>query len=85
MMLEKYKKRDTHILDIAASNGTDVVILGAFGCGAFQNDPNIVARAYKEILPSYKNVFDEIVFAVYCSPRDTVNFDTFKRIFANVY
>lgn len=84
-LLEIHKKRGSHILDIAAANGADVVVLGAFGCGAFQNDPNIVARAYKEILPSYKNVFDEIVFAVYCSPRDTGNFDTFNRILANVY
>ncbi|MGN0608690.1 MAG: TIGR02452 family protein [Oscillospiraceae bacterium] len=84
-LLEIHKKRGAHILDIAAANGADVVVLGAFGCGAFRNDPIIVARAYKEILPSYKNVFDEIVFAVYCSPKDTGNFDTFKRILTNVY
>lgn len=84
-LLEIHKKRGSHILDIASANGADVVVLGAFGCGAFQNDPNIVARAYREILPYYKNVFDEIVFAVYCSPRDTGNFDTFKRILTNIF
>lgn len=83
-LLEIHKKRGTHILDIAAANGADTVVLGAFGCGAFRNDPNIVAESYREILPSYKNLFDEIVFAVYCSPRDTGNFDTFKRILSNI-
>lgn len=78
-----HKKRGAHILDIAAANGADIIVLGAFGCGAFQNDPNVVASAYKEILPAYKNAFDEIVFAVYCTPRDTVNYDTFKRILLN--
>lgn len=81
---ELHIKRGTHILDIAAENGAAIVVLGAFGCGAFRNDPNIVARAYREILPSYKGVFDEIAFAVYCSPKDTGNYDTFKRILANL-
>lgn len=83
-LLEIHKKRGSHILDIAAANGADTVVLGAFGCGAFRNDPNIVAKSYREILPSYKNFFDEIVFAIYCSPRDTWNFDTFNRILANI-
>ncbi|MGN0587715.1 MAG: TIGR02452 family protein [Oscillospiraceae bacterium] len=79
-LLAIHKKRGAHILDIAAANSADIVVMGAFGCGAFQNDPNIVARAYNEILSYYENVFDEIVFAVYCSPKDTGNYDTFKRI-----
>lgn len=84
-LFEIHKKRGTHILDVAAANGADVVVLGAFGCGAFHNDPNIVARAYKEILPAYKNVFDEIVFAVYCSPKDTENYDAFRRVLTNIF
>lgn len=84
-LLELHIKRGRHILDIAVANGANVVVLGAFGCGAFRNDPNIVARAYREILLSYRRVFDEIVFAVYCSPKDTGNYDTFKRVLNNIY
>ncbi len=79
-LFEIHKKRGTHILEIAAAHGADILVLGAFGCGAFRNDPAVVAKAYKELLQLYKNVFDELVFAVYCSPKDTNNYDTFKEI-----
>lgn len=79
-LLALHKSRGRHILSIAAENGADILILGAFGCGAFRNSPQIVARAYKELLPEFKGMFDEIVFAVFCSPNDTKNFDTFNRI-----
>ena len=36
-MLEIHEKRLRRILDVAASEGNDTVILGAFGCGAFMN------------------------------------------------
>ena len=79
-LLAIHKKRGAHILDIAAANGAEVLVLGAFGCGAFRNDPQVVARAYKEILADKAEMFDEVTFAVYCSPRETGNYDTFKRV-----
>lgn len=33
----------------------DILVLGAFGCGAFRNNPEVVAKAYKaamEVFPS---------------------------------
>lgn len=53
-------------------------MLGAFGCGAFKNDPKIVARAYKVALEQFPKIFKKIVFAVYCS-KDTTNYDAFSR------
>lgn len=79
-LLTIHKKRGAHILDIAAANGADLLVLGAFGCGAFRNDPQIVARAYKEILADKAKMFDEVAFAVYCPPKDMGNYNTFKRI-----
>ena len=55
-------------------------MLGAFGCGAFRNDPNIVARAYRDIFPEFDGYFREIRFAVYCLPHDRTNFDVFRRL-----
>ena len=79
-LFEIHKKRLTRILDVAALNNAEVVILGAFGCGAFQNKPEVVSRAAKEVITEYLHVFKTIEFAVYCSPRDDTNFRVFKRV-----
>lgn len=74
-------KRAIHMLTCAAAKGADTLVLGAFGCGAFQNDPEVVARAYKVALQEFPKVFKHIEFAVYCTPGNSVNYDTFKRVF----
>lgn len=73
-------KRAIHMLTCAAAKGVDVLVLGAFGCGAFENDPEVVARAYKTVLQEFPKVFQKIEFAVYCSPSDSKNYDVFKRV-----
>jgi len=83
-LLEIHKKRGSHILNIAVSNNIEALVLGAFGCGAFQNNPNTVAKAYAEIIPEYKKYFHEIRFAVYCPPNDSGNYDKFKKILGNL-
>lgn len=75
-------KRAIHIMTCAAAKGADTLVLGAFGCGAFQNNPEVVARAYKVALDEFPNVFRRIEFAVYCSPRDDTNYQVFNRIFS---
>lgn len=72
-------KRARHILHVAAANEVGILILGAFGCGAFQNDPNTVAKAYRTALNDYSDRFDSIVFAIYCGARDKSNFDAFQK------
>ena len=69
------------ILHIAAAHGAEILILGAFGCGAFRNDPEAVAAAYRDALAEYGKYFDEIEFAVYCRGYETGNYDAFRRIF----
>ena len=68
------------ILTVAAQNEADVLILGAFGCGAFQNDPYVVARAYNDVLEEFSRHFQTIEFAVYCRPYDDSNYRAFKEI-----
>lgn len=75
-------KRGKHILHIAALNNIDILILGAFGCGAFQNDPDVVARAYAEALKEYGKYFDIVEFAIFCRDWETINYDAFRRVFA---
>lgn len=75
-----HEKRLRRILDLAATNGNEVVILGAFGCGAFANNPEAVAMAAKNVAREYKHVFQVIEFAVYCSPRDERNYKIFSKV-----
>lgn len=72
-------KRLRRILDVAVNEGAEVVILGAFGCGAFMNSPEVVARANADVIKEYLYAFKCIEFAVYCSPMDDTNYRTFER------
>ena len=76
-----HQKRLRRILSIAKQENEDVVILGAFGCGAFQNPPEVVAEAFEDVIQEFLFDFQVIEFAVYCTPRETNNYDTFCRIF----
>lgn len=79
-LLALHEKRARKIFASAIANGIKVLILGAFGCGAFCNDPHIVAQAYKNVLPEFQDYFQTIEFAVYCRPKDSINFDAFNAI-----
>jgi uncharacterized protein (TIGR02452 family) len=60
------KNKIRFMLHNAIKNDVDVMILGAWGCGVFKNDPNEVARMFKEVLidEHYARLFIKIVFAV---------------------
>lgn len=76
-----HEKRLRRVADIAVENGAEVLILGAFGCGAFRNPPEIVAQAMKTVVDEYRNCFKTIEMAVYCSPRDDSNYRVFSEVF----
>lgn len=73
-------KRLKRILDIAYFSGNDAVVIGAFGCGAFRNNPRIVARATKDVLKEYDGMFKMISLAIYCTPKDDTNYRVFKGL-----
>lgn len=66
---EKFKCRIKNIFEAALDNQIEVIILGAFGCGAFNNPPELVAAAFHEVIDDnqYKKYFLKIVFAIKCS------------------
>lgn len=82
-LLAVHEKRARHMLTVLASHGVEIFVTGAFGCGAFKNNPSVVAQAYKNILPEFDGALKEIVFAIYCTPRETKNFDAFSKVLAN--
>lgn len=56
-------RRAARILAVAASHGHRRLVLGAWGCGVFGNDPPTVADAFAVALRQ-SPWFDEVVFAV---------------------
>ena len=79
-LLGIHEKRLRRILDVAVMEGRDTIILGAFGCGAFENDPEVVALANRNVIKDYLHAFKNIEYAVYCSPRDDRNYKIFERV-----
>ena len=62
---ELFKKRIRNILEAAMDNESDVLILGAFGCGVFKNPPKVVAKAFREVLEESRyHAFRKVVFAI---------------------
>jgi uncharacterized protein (TIGR02452 family) len=56
--------RAERVLAIAAAHGHRELVLGAWGCGVFKNDPAVVAAAFAARLARAKGRFDHVVFAV---------------------
>lgn len=57
--------RTDKMLSLALHQGNEVLILGAWGCGVFKNDPKEIAGLFKKYLHGkYKNKFKRVVFAV---------------------
>ncbi len=68
------RRRAAMVLAIAAHHGETRLVLGAWGAGVFGNDPELVARIFRELLG---DAFAEVVFAVLPGP----NRDAFAAAF----
>lgn len=65
------------VMAIAADNGVENLVLGAFGCGVFANDPTVVAGMFKDWLNGNSGVFKRVVFAI---PGKSPNLDAFSAV-----
>ena len=81
-------ERIARVLAVAAAFGHGRLVLGAWGCGAFGNDPNMVADAFAAQLHprgAFPNAFTRVVFAILpstVSAPDSPNLAAFRRRFA---
>lgn len=73
--VDALKSRIDFILKIAEYNKVDTIILGAWGCGVFKQDPWEVAKQFKEALKKHQS-FKTVVFAI---PGGT-NYEVFKKV-----
>jgi len=66
------RRRCGMVLALAKHFGHRHLVLGAWGCGVFKNDPALVADAFAVWLaqPEFHDWFDQVHFAVYDSTKD---------------
>lgn len=69
-------RRIDFVISIAEEQGVETVILGAWGCGVFGQDPEVVARLFKERLER-----GSIKRAVFAIPGNNANYSAFKMLF----
>lgn len=81
-LIEVLTERIEKIIMSAVFNKVEVLILGAFGCGAFGNPPKLVAQIFREVLLKYKT-FEIVEFAVF-TRGDTTNYDVFNLTLSNI-
>ena len=70
------------MLSLAIKNDVKNIILGAWGCGVFKNNPVQIATFFKEVLDEgYNSYFDNVVFAI-INDHNSVdnNLEIFKSI-----
>lgn len=72
------------LLSLALVHGHDTLVLGAWGCGVFRNDPGDVAAWFRRQLidnPTFQGMFRRVVFAVLDRDERLGAFQTFVRQF----
>ena len=59
------KKRIHRVLAVGRAFGHSTLVLGAWGCGAFENDPHRTATDFRQALTGdYSGAFSDVVFAI---------------------
>jgi uncharacterized protein (TIGR02452 family) len=59
------QQRIHRVLAIAQAFGYSTLVLGAWGCGAFGNDPHRTAVDFREALENdFRGAFSDVVFAI---------------------
>jgi uncharacterized protein (TIGR02452 family) len=77
------RARAARVLDVAAAHGHRRLLLGAWGCGVFRNDPVMVADAFAEAL-SKRDRFEYVRFAVLDRQPGTPTYAAFTQAFAHL-
>ena len=68
-VLPTLRERARRVLGVAAWMEQTHLVLGAWGCGVFRNDPAVLARTFRELLEGEaQGAFEHVTFAVF-DPR----------------
>ncbi len=82
-IVETLRRRSGMVLAVARDRGHRTLILGAWGCGVFRNDPVVVADAFGQWLEGdmFMGSFDRVVFAVYDKSYERSTLRAFEERF----
>ena len=81
---ETLRRRGELILALAADAGCESLILGAWGCGVFRNDPCLVSRTFADLLSAgcpWHGRFAKVCFSVLDTSEDLKIFQAFQGTF----
>ncbi|MGW1952905.1 TIGR02452 family protein [Streptomyces sp. NPDC001920] len=76
--------RAERVLETAAAHGYRRLVLGAWGCGVFQNDPAQVAAAFRALLGPggrFASAFEHVVFGILDRTPNNAVREAFVRAF----
>jgi uncharacterized protein (TIGR02452 family) len=79
VMLNRIEK----ILILAILEGCDAIVLGAYGCGVFGNNPHSVAGYFNTLLngkTGYRKYYRKVLFSVFDRTPGQNNFRAFQSI-----
>ncbi|MBK5970632.1 MULTISPECIES: TIGR02452 family protein [Thiorhodovibrio] len=75
-------QRIHRVLAIAHAMGHDALVLGAWGCGAFGNDPRRTAESFRTHLEqTFPRAFDDVVFAITDWSPERATLGPFREVF----
>ncbi|HEX8034459.1 MAG TPA: TIGR02452 family protein [Ktedonobacterales bacterium] len=80
-------ERASKVLALAASRQCDALVLGAWGCGVFRNDPSTVASIFYDYLRPlglYAQRFRHILFSIYDPSRPAETYQIFAEQFTEL-
>jgi len=79
------QKRIYRVLAIARAYGYSALVLGAWGCGAFENDPRRTAVDFRQALEGDNSgAFSEVVFAITDWSPERRFLGPFRDVFAQI-
>lgn len=75
--MDVLKSRIEFALNIFAENKAEHIILGAWGCGVFGNNPELVAEVFMEKLLKIQ-AFKTVIFAI--PNKNSPNYQAFNKV-----
>lgn len=84
--LQCMREKIQYMLEVCLAEKCNTLVLGAFGCGAFGNNPHQVAQLFHQVLHSkrYQHSFRYVFFAVLDLARQKVgNYSIFSKTFGS--